>query len=310
MQTPLMSARPDDLAAMPRRTVPTASEVAATAAQLLASSSAELSTSDREAVARAARLLPAGMNVYVPKLPRRAHADAVDRLRLLAEMGFRPVPHIAARDLASTAELEAYLHVATRECGSERVLVIGGDADVPQGPFADSAAVIASGALEATGVRHVDVAGYPDGHPKIGGDTLRSDLRRKRDLAAQSGLGLSVITQFSFHPERIADYCVELAEYAPGIPVLAGVAGPTSATRLLHYAKICGVSTSLRAINKLGLDAVRLLTHADPSGQLQILARRLAAGTAGGLAALHLFTFGGFVESAGWHRSQADRGPR
>lgn len=267
--------------------------------------SVELSSHKRETVAKAAGLLPAGMDLYVPKLPKQVHSDGLAQIRLLHELGFKPVPHIAARSLHSGRELEDFLQAAVREAGTDRVLVIGGDDVTAAGPFADSAAVIASGILEGTGIRHVHVAGYPDGHPQIPATVLRDDLVRKADLARLKDLSLTVVTQFCFAPDRIAGYCAELARNLPGIPVHAGIVGPTSVMRLLRFARICGVSTSLRAVDKLGLDAVKLVTQADPERQFQELSRRKAAGAAGDLAGIHLFTFGGFVESAAWVSTHA-----
>lgn len=269
--------------------------------------SVELSSNSRETVARAAELLPAGMDLYVPKLPRQVHSDGLAQIRLLHELGFKPVPHIAARSLGSGRELEDFLQAAVREAGTDRVLVIGGDDVTAAGPFADSAAVIASGILEASGIRHVHVAGYPDGHPRIPATVLRDDLVRKAGLAKQRDLSLTVVTQFSFAPDRIAGYCAELAQSVPGVPVHAGIVGPTSVMRLLRFARICGVSTSLRAVDKLGLDAVKLVTQANPERQFQELARRKVAGEAGNLAGIHVFTFGGFVESAAWVGTHARR---
>lgn len=279
---------------------PGAANRGGTAASLLANSTIELSTNSREAVAEAARLLPTGMPVYVPKLPRRSHADELPQVRLLRELGFKPVPHIAARDLGSARELEEFLATVVGETGTDQVLVIGGDATTPAGPFADSADVMASGILEASGIGRVDVAGYPGGHPRIAAEILRNDMARKVELAQQRKLGLTIVTQFSFLPEQIAEYCAGIAQTAPGIAVRAGVPGPTSVKRLLHFARICGVSTSLRAINKLGLDTLKLVMHADTDLQFQDLARHSAADDAGNLVGVHLFTFGGFVESATW----------
>jgi methylenetetrahydrofolate reductase (NADPH) len=263
-----------------------------TAAGLLANSTIELSTNGRDAVTEAARLLPAGMPVYVPKLPGRSHADELPQLRLLHELGFKPVPHIAARDLGSARELEEFLTIVAGETGTDQVLVIGGDAAEPAGPFSDSAAVMASGLLEASGIRRVDVAGYPSGHPRISPEVLRNDMTRKVQLAQQRNLELTIVTQFSFLPEQITEYCAGVAQTAPGIAVRAGVPGPTSVKRLLHFARICGVSTSLRAINKLGLDTLKLVMHADTDQQFEELTRHSAAGGAGNL------------ESATWLNSQ------
>lgn len=271
----------------------------------LAVRSIELSTNKRELLDQAAAVLPGDTLVYIPKLPRRSHADGVGAVRQLEELGLRPVPHIAARSVRSHQELEEFLQAVSAGRAVDRVLVIGGDATEPAGPFRDSAAVISSGILEQAGISHVDVAGYPDGHPTIPAAVLRADLQGKVEMAARRGLSLTVITQFSFAPGKIADYCAALTGDVPGVPVHAGIVGPTSVGRLLQFARICGVSTSLRAVEKFGFGSLRLLTEADPERQAEALSRLGAAGRAGNLAGLHLFTFGGFAEAVTWVRSQS-----
>ena len=274
---------------------------------LLRNSSIELSTNGEAAIRKGSDILPSGMSVYVPKMPRQTLTDKLVQIALLSQYGLRPIPHIVARQLTSAQRLREFLQLATSSHGVSRVLVIGGDDKASAGPFADAAAVIASGILAEAGIREVDVAGYPDGHPQIPSDVLRTDLETKISLAEDQGFGLNVVTQFSFSPESVVEYCCDLAEFAPAVPVFAGLVGPTSPVQLLRFAKICGVGTSLRAANKLGLDALKLASHSSPDKQFEILARRSAAQETGNLAGIHLFSFGGFVTSAGWLDDKARR---
>lgn len=272
----------------------------AASADLLRRSSIELTTNGRETIARAAGVLPAGMNVYVPKLPRQTLSDKLVQIAYLREFGLEPIPHIAARQLGSAEELRSFVARAAGESGVRRVLVIGGDQTEAAGPFRDSAEVIGSGILSAAGIREIDVAGYPERHPRIPRQTLLDDIDVKIRMAREQGLALNVVTQFSFSPPNIIEYCGLLATRAPSVPVFAGMAGPTSAARLLRYAKICGVATSLRAANSLGLNAVKLALHTSPDRQFEAMAAHRADHGATSLAGIHLFSFGGFVESAEW----------
>ncbi|MDH5619443.1 MAG: methylenetetrahydrofolate reductase, partial [Gammaproteobacteria bacterium] len=197
-----------------------------------------------------------------------------------------------------------FLSRAVGDGGVEEVLVVGGDGFEPLGPFEDAAALIRSGILGEAGIRKVGVGGYPDGHPDVGDGQLRSDLETKWSLTQQQKLELRIITQFSFAPDRIADYCEKVADWVPGVPVYAGLAGPTSPAQLIRFAKICGVSMSLRGANKLGLNAFKLAANAGPEKQMKVLARRCAERTAGNLVAIHLFSFGGFIESSTWLESR------
>jgi len=196
--------------------------------------------------------------------------------------------------------LADFLDQAKAVGGVSQVLVVGGDGFDRAGPFQDAAAVIASGILTNAGISKVGVGGYPDGHPEIATEHLRSDMENKVMLARQQGLELSIVTQFSFAPDRIADYCSDLQKWAPGVPVYAGLAGPTSAMQLLRFARICGVSMSVRGASKLGLNAFKLAANSGPDAQVAVLADRGAVQMAGNLEGIHLFSFGGFVESSEW----------
>jgi methylenetetrahydrofolate reductase (NADPH) len=268
--------------------------------ELLSSSSIELSTNGRQTIMNAAEILSADTPVYVPRLPKQTLEQKRVQIKTLREFGLEPVPHIAARQMQSERELHEFLDEVVSQAGVNRVLVIGGDNTTADGPFQDSAAVIKSGILKDAGIRRIDVAGYPEGHPRIPFDVLSRDLDAKIKLADEQSLGLSVVTQFSFTPPKIIKFCSEMMLRAPGVPVYAGLAGPTSTAKLLRFAQICGVSTSLRAMKSLGMNAVKLARHSNPDKQFAAMAQHKAAGEAGSLAGIHLFSFGGFVESAQW----------
>jgi methylenetetrahydrofolate reductase (NADPH) len=280
--------------------VPAPAPAASACAELMADSSIELTTNGRAVIEQAVQHLAPGTRVYIPKLPQQTLSEKLMQISILREFGQEPVPHIVARQLNSRQELRDFLNTAAREAGVKRVLVIGGDLQQEAGPFSNSAEVIASGLIQEAGIAKVDVAGYPDGHPHIPQETLWADLGRKQRLAREQALSLGIVTQFSFAPAAIAHYCSEVALRAPGIKVFAGIPGPTSTRQLMRFAKICGVSTSIKAFNRLGLNAVKLALHSSPDQQLEVLAGSTSEGEPGPLAGIHVFSFGGFVESAKW----------
>lgn len=272
---------------------------------LLEDSSIELSTNGEAAIRKAATILPSGTVVYVPKMPRQTLQDKLVQIRTLRRVGLNPVPHIVARQLTSEQELCDFLSLAVRDGGVRRALVIGGDATEAAGPFADSAAVIASGMLREAGIREVDIAGYPDGHPRIPDDVLMADLEAKSAIARDQDLRLSIVTQFSFSADAIAEYCADLAERGIDAPVYAGLVGPTGPTQLLRFAKLCGVSTSIRAANKLGMNALKLAMNTSPDKHFDVLAGHKGMNNTGNLAGIHIYSFGGFVDSAAWLEGKA-----
>ena len=245
-------------------------------------------------------LLPAGTKVYVNHLPRHTLADTLSALEELHGAGLEPVPHVAARRVASRDELEAFLTRAVRSAGVQKVLLIGGDDPRPLGSFEDSVALLKSGALAACGVREVGIAGSPEGHSRIPRPALERAMVEKLSFAAAQGLGCYIVTQFSFAPARIVEYCVALARDAPGVPVYVGLAGPTDPARLLRFAQRCGVSASLRALRAQGMGLVRLVTHTDPGEQLAAVAHYCAAHDDCNVVGVHLFSFGGAAKTAAW----------
>jgi methylenetetrahydrofolate reductase (NADPH) len=282
---------------------------AALAVDLVASGSVEMGAHRPQDARAIAALLPAGTPVYVNHLPRHSLADSLASLAAVREAGLEPVPHIAARRIASRAELEEFLARAVAEAGVRKALVIGGDEAEARGPFGDGGSLIRTGALAAAGLREIGLPGYPEGHPRIPMMELERDLAEKRELAAAQGLGVYVVTQFSFAPARVIEHCAALARNAPGVPVYVGLPGPTSPAALLRFAQRCGVSASLRALQAQGLNAVRLVTRTDPGEQLAALAHYCAAHAACNVVGVHVFSFGGVTAAAGWmNRIIASRG--
>jgi methylenetetrahydrofolate reductase (NADPH) len=254
-----------------------------------------------------AALLPGGTPVYVNHLPRHRLLDTVPTLIAVREAGLEPVPHIAARRVADRAELKIFLERAVAEAGVRKALIIGGDQPTPAGPYADGAALIRDGLPAAAGLREIGLPGYPEGHPRIPRPILERALAEKRALLAAQGLGVYVVTQFSFAPARVIEYCSALARSAPSMPVYVGLAGPTNPVQLLRFAQRCGVSASLRALRAEGLNAVRLVTHTDPADQLSALARYCAAHADCNVVGVHLFTFGGVEAAARWMNGKLSR---
>ena len=238
------------------------------------------------------------MSVFVPALAKRELMSNLGRLQSLSQEGFSPVPHVAARRLSSEAQLREFLSRAVEDCQVRRVLLIAGDERDPKGPFTDTLDVLDSGILQACGIEEVSFAGHPEGHALISHQVLQEALAKKLAWASDAGMGASVLTQFSFTPARIIQFCATLEEEAPGVPVYVGMAGPTDIVSLMRYARLCGVSTSLRALQSLGIKAAKLVMHTDPTEQLQLLAHHCATHAANNIIGIHLFTFGGFSSSA------------
>jgi len=278
----------------------------ASACTLVAAGSLEIGAHRPQEASQVAGLVPARTRVFVTHMPRHRLIETLPTLAALRKAGLEPVPHLAARRIESSAELEAFLDAAVHDGGVRRVLVIGGDLPTAAGPYPDGAALIRSRLFARAGLCEVALPGYPEGHPRIGPAELERALREKLALLEGQGLDASIITQFSFESGRIVEYCTELARAAPRIQIHIGLAGPTNPARLLRFAQLCGVSASLRALGGLGLGALHL-AHTDPSAQLAAIARHRDAQVNSNIAGIHLFTFGGAVKAAEWMHQRLNR---
>lgn len=292
-----------------RTSPPMTGQTAAIAAELVSGGSLEVGAHRPQDAREIAALLPAGTPVYVNHLPRHRLLDTIPTLVAVREAGLEPIPHVAARRVKDRAELQAFLARAVGEAGVRKALILGGDEPEAAGPYADGASLIRTGLLAGAGLREIGLPGYPEGHPRIPSAELEKAFAEKRALAAAQGLGTYVVTQFSFAPARVVEFCAQMARSSPDVPIYVGLAGPTSPVALLRFAQRCGVSASLRALRTQGMDAVRLVTHTDPADQLAAIARYCSAHANCNVVGIHLFTFGGVTASAGWmNRYIASRG--
>ena len=268
--------------------------------ELLVGGSLEMSPRELHRAGEVAALLPTDSCVYIPSLPGLPLERTLEAVAAIRAAGLDPVPHVSARRIRDREEFLEFLKKAVSEHRVHRVLLLGGDEPKPKGPFVDSLQILESGLLRDSGIREIGVAGYPEGHPRI--SNLAESFEKKRRLASEQGLGLYVVTQFSFAPSRVVEYCANLARSAPEVSIYVGVAGPTDPVALARYAQLCGVSVSLRALKTLGTGIARLVTNIDPREQLVAIARYSRSREPSNVVGVHIYSFGGAVKTAGWMR--------
>src|SRR6267378_1832916 len=162
---------------------------------LLAGASLELSSRDPAEIDACADLLEPGTAVTISMPPGQTYHGIVALAARLKRAGLRPVPHVAARRIASRDALDDYLARAAGEAGV--------DSARASGPFESSLELLETGLFQRHGIAHVGVAGYPEGHPKIVETAIVTALAAKKVLARRAGLDLQVVTQFCFESEPI-----------------------------------------------------------------------------------------------------------
>jgi methylenetetrahydrofolate reductase (NADPH) len=262
--------------------------------ELLRGASLELSSRDPTEIDACVPLLDPGTQVYISIPPGQTYHGSVALAARLSRAGFRPVPHVAARQIARREALEDYLARAAGEGGVDSALVIAGDLDRACGPFDSSLALLDTGLFERNGIVNVGIAGHPEGHPKVAAAFLDTALADKKRVGQQHGLSLRVVTQFCFEAKPVLAWAARQKNLE--LPLRVGLAGPAGLTRLLRFAALCGVGNSVRALKSRPGAVARLMTEAGPEAML----RELAAQTAVPIAGVHFFCFGGLVHTARW----------
>ena len=242
-------------------------------------------------IAGLAEIVPPQTPVYFSAVPTITQTEIVAAAVSLRKAGLEPVIHVAARRIAGASALHDLLSGLRDEADVRRLLVIGGDVD-STGAFADALAVIQKGRLREAGIEEIGIGAYPEGHPRIPAGRLEAALDEKIAAAAAQGLRIHIVSQFSFEPARIMTWVRQLRACGIGKPLKIGMAGPTSVTALLRYARRCGVAASLRGLVSGAASA--LVGHVGPDLILETLS---AAGDLGDVAP-HYFSFGGTLETA------------
>src|SRR5438034_299174 len=146
----------------------------------LLGASLELSSRDPVEINACADLLEPGTAVYISMPPGQTCHGTVALAARIKRAGFRPVPHVAARRIASREALAEYLARAVGEAGVDGAFVIAGDSDRASGPFDSSLALLETGLFQRHGIVHIGVAGYPEGHPGIAASALEAAVAAKK----------------------------------------------------------------------------------------------------------------------------------
>src|ERR1700733_8166222 len=139
--------------------------------RFMSGASAEIIPADVGRLPELVKSLPSGTAVYIAHTPTATVADIVHAALLVQKAGFAATPHIVARRIANALTLRKALN-ELHAGGVNQILLIAGDAPVPVGEFTNTLDILDCGALEASGIRRIGVAGHPEGHKNVGPSLL------------------------------------------------------------------------------------------------------------------------------------------
>jgi methylenetetrahydrofolate reductase (NADPH) len=245
--------------------------------------------------------LPAGARVSVTASPAKGIDATVDWAARLQADGFRAIPHLSARMIASRAVLAGLLE-RSRDAGLTHAFVVGGDADEP-GEYLDGLSLLRAMTELGHPFTMLGCPAYPQGHPDIPDAALAEALREKAPYVAH------VTTQMDFDAGAIARWV--RARRAEGFEpeIVIGVPGVADPQKLLSIAARIGVKDAKRFLVK-NLRFVTGLAKSGgfykPTGFVEELAPLLADPEAR-VTGFHLYTFNAVEATEAWRRSMLEK---
>src|SRR4051812_40214353 len=245
--------------------------------------------------------LPGGARVSVTASPAKGIDATVDWAIRLEADGFRAIPHLSARMIADHATLAGLLARA-HEGGLTRAFVVGGDADEP-GEYLDGLSLLTAMSEIGHPFTSIGCPGYPNGHPDIPDEALRSALRDKAPFVPH------VTTKMDFDTKAIGRWVRERRADGLSADIVVGVPGVADPQKLLSIASRIGVKDAKRFLVK-NLRFVTGLARSGgfykPTGFVEGIAPLLADPEAR-VTGFHLYTFNAVEATDGWRQSMLEK---
>lgn len=245
-------------------------------------------------------LLAEGTTVNVTFLAGSDFADTIRVVARLKKEGMRPVPHIAARGVASRAQLDSWLDTLVGAGGIDEALLIGGGADRPRGPFESAMQLLETGLFERYGIRRIGIAGHPEGSADFSDAAAMQALRDKSAYARETGCKMFIITQFVFEAQPVIAWDRRIREAGIDLPVHIGIPGLATIKTLLGHARACGIGPSMRVLTRQARNLTRLMSVRAPDRLVTDLAAYQAEDPGCGIRKVHLYPLGGLRRTAAW----------
>ena len=147
----------------------------------------------------------------------------IERSAQLVKLGYRPVPHMAARRYRDAAHLKAIVQ-AMLDVGTDAFLLLAGDPRQPVGAFQTAMDMADTGVFDDSRVKTIVFAGHPYGNPNTSADKTATELRRKNAYAAaHPEKEVFLWTQVCYSPSKFMRWLKRLEDEGNKLPVHPGV---------------------------------------------------------------------------------------
>jgi methylenetetrahydrofolate reductase (NADPH) len=242
--------------------------------------------------------LPDKVRLTITCSPKHGPDRSVEVAAQLREMGHHVTVHVAARMVTDRDHLDRILS-AMAQAGADDMFLIGGDADPPLGAYSSAVELLDVVATHPQRPRSIGIAGYPEGHPAISDEALEQALAHKSRHADY------VATQMCFDPDALVAWVSRQRAGGMALPVLIGVPGKVSRTKLLELSARIGVGPSLSFLRKQrGIRA--LLSKGSTADKLYEKLAPAVDDPELNIAGFHIFTFNQLLETWHWQRARDD----
>jgi methylenetetrahydrofolate reductase (NADPH) len=106
----------------------------------------------------------------------------IERSAQLVKLGYRPIPHIAARRYKDTEYLRGIVQ-ALLDAGVDGFLLLAGDPRQPAGQFQAAMDLADTGLFDDARIKTIAFAGHPYGNPNTVPENTARELKRKNAWA-------------------------------------------------------------------------------------------------------------------------------
>lgn len=173
--------------------------------------------------------IPAGQMFSIVDKSTEPGTKDVDRVKTiersaqLVKLGFRPIPHMAARRYRDTAQLRTIVQ-ALLDAGVDGFLLLAGDPRRPAGQFQAAMDMADTGVFDDPRVKSIVFAGHPYGNPNTTPDKTTRELQRKNVWsAARPEKDIFLWTQVCYSPSKFMRWLNRLEREGNKLPVRPGV---------------------------------------------------------------------------------------
>jgi methylenetetrahydrofolate reductase (NADPH) len=246
--------------------------------------------------------LPDGATIAITTSPQLGIERTVERAEQAAADGYEVVPHIAARYVEDTDQLEDIARRLT-EAGVTDIFVPGGDREEPAGEFESAHDLLV--ALEETEYEfeEVGITGYPEGHDFLDEATLAESMERKEPYATY------IVTQLCYDPDAVIEWVEEIRGRGIELPVEVGIPGVMKYQRLMQISQKVGVGDSIKFLKKTTgvLGFVKQLVGSRGTYEPDALVDGLGPYVGDeeyGIRGIHIYTFNQTPDTEDWRRGR------